>query len=553
VKRILVVLLALVIAGLSFASGGQEGSGEGVRPTGGPLEKYDPPLTVSIWRSDSNRTFVEGQDIKDNIWTRAIQDELGIIFDYVWTAPNNEMNAKINTSLAAGDLPDIITKLNLEQYYNLARVERLAPQTELLNTYDVGDVRKYLDYGPGITRQMLTIKDEIYGWGRGPALANVKIFTARNDWLQNLGKEMPETIDDIIDLLYAFSEDDPDGNGEDDTYGLAAAAGFLGGGMPLEVFFACYESYPQLWVEESGKLVFGSLTSQTKEALAVLKQLHADGVMSPEWPVLGTWSEGPDEIAQGKVGAAFGQQWWHNWGGVTQTIAGNVGMEWEHVLPRRSDGQYINVPVSAQVTDINAVNKDFANPEVLVKLYNLNYRKTTDPETADGDFHTIQTDAGGVSAFFYWNDMFASHNIDINPILSLDVIEALKTKDTSRLNPEARGYYNGASTYLEGKAKLTGNDSGYGNYKSFGPGGTNALAWTMINNNLAQVDAYQGTPTSAQAKYAGDLRSTRDETFIQIIVGERDLNEGWEEWLTYWDRNGGAEWAGEVNEWKSQQ
>ena len=552
-KRILVVLLALVVAGLAFASGGQEGGSEGVRPTGGPMEKYDPPLTVSVWRSDSNRTFIEGQDIEDNIWTRAIEEELGIVFDYVWIAPSNEMNAKINTSLAAGDLPDLITKLNLEQYYNLARVGRLAPQTELLNTYDVGDVRKYLDYGPGITRQMLTINDEIYGWGRGPALANVKIFTARNDWLENLGMKMPETIDEIIDLLYAFSEDDPDGNGIDDTYGLGAAAGFLGGGMPLEVFFACYESYPQLWVEENGRLVFGSLTSKTKEALAVMKQLHADGVMSPEWPVLGTWSEGPDELAQEKVGAAFGQQWWHNWGGVTQTIANNPGMEWEHVLPRRSDGQYINVPVSAQVSAINAVNKDFANPEVLVKLYNLNYAKTTDPETADGNFHTIQTEDGRVSAFFYWADMFASHNIDINPILSLDVIEALKTKDISKLNPEARGYYDGASLYLEGKAKLTGNDSGYGNYKSFGPGGTNALAWTMINNNLAQVDAYQGTPTSAQAKYAGDLRSTRDETFIQIIVGELDLNEGWQEWLTYWEKNGGAEWTQEVNEWKSTQ
>ena len=133
-KRFLVVLLAIAVAAISFASGGQEGGGEGVRPTGGPLEKYDPPLTVKVWRSDSNRTFIEGETITDNIWTKAIEDELGIVFDYVWIAPNNEMNAKINTSLAAGDLPDIITRLNLEQYYNLARVGRLAPQSQLLKT-----------------------------------------------------------------------------------------------------------------------------------------------------------------------------------------------------------------------------------------------------------------------------------------------------------------------------------------------------------------------------------------------------------------------------------
>lgn len=42
----------------------------------------------------------------------------------------------------------------------------------------------------------------------------------RQDWLDNLGLEMPETLDEWITTMAAFTYDDPDGNGVDDTYGL---------------------------------------------------------------------------------------------------------------------------------------------------------------------------------------------------------------------------------------------------------------------------------------------------------------------------------------------
>ena len=551
-KKLIPVLLILSVAISAFAGGQAEPAA--VREATGPLEPYDPPLTVTTWRGLSNRTYPPGQSFEDNIWTRAIEEELGIVFEYVWTAPTGEFDAKINTSIAAGDLPDILTKLNLEQYYNLARVGRLAPQNDLLEQYDIGDVRKYLDFGDGVNRSMMTINGEIYGWGEGPQLMNVKMFAARNDWLENVGREMPQTYDEIIDVLYAFTNEDPNQTGSRDTYGLGAAATFLGGPMPLDVFFALHESYPDIWVEDGNRLVFGALTPQTKEALRVLRQLHADRVMSPEWPVFGAWTEANDEVARSRVGAAFTQQWWHNWGGVTQTVMENPGMIWEHVFPRGVNGEYMKVPVTAQVTSINAVNSNFGNPEVLVKLYNLHYQKTTNPDTADGDFHTVVTPEGGrISTFFYWNDFFAPHAVDTNPRLSLQVIEALETGDPSNLNPEALGYYTGATEWLSGQALVAGNDGPYGNYRSFGPGGSNELAWFMLNGGHFIVDAYQGAPTRAQATFAGDLRSTRNELFIQMIVGELDLEAGWNQWLRYWENNGGTDWTDQVNEWYQNQ
>lgn len=42
----------------------------------------------------------------------------------------------------------------------------------------------------------------------------------RQDWLDTLGLSMPTSMDELYDVLYAFTFSDPDQNGEDDTYGI---------------------------------------------------------------------------------------------------------------------------------------------------------------------------------------------------------------------------------------------------------------------------------------------------------------------------------------------
>jgi len=44
----------------------------------------------------------------------------------------------------------------------------------------------------------------------------------RKDWLDNLGLSIPKTIDDFYNVMEAFTYNDPDGNGKNDTYGYGA-------------------------------------------------------------------------------------------------------------------------------------------------------------------------------------------------------------------------------------------------------------------------------------------------------------------------------------------
>lgn len=58
--------------------------------------------------------------------------------------------------------------------------------------------------------------------------------TVRQDWMNKLGLKTPTTLDEYYEVLKAFKEKDPDGNGQNDTYGLSTAGlyeiqGFMSG------------------------------------------------------------------------------------------------------------------------------------------------------------------------------------------------------------------------------------------------------------------------------------------------------------------------------------
>ena len=65
-----------------------------------------------------------------------------------------------------------------------------------------------------------------------PFSTQAMVTLVRKDWREKLGKPVPKTWDDLLDLATAFTKDDPDGNGQADTYGMLVPGttdrGYLG-------------------------------------------------------------------------------------------------------------------------------------------------------------------------------------------------------------------------------------------------------------------------------------------------------------------------------------
>ena len=84
----------------------------------------------------------------------------------------------------------------------------------------------------------LTVDGQIIGIPRTRAIGRYGL-AYRTDWAEAVGiTEPPKTIEDVYNMLYAFTYDDPDGNGVDDTYGLELCK-YTGPLDVIQTWFGC--------------------------------------------------------------------------------------------------------------------------------------------------------------------------------------------------------------------------------------------------------------------------------------------------------------------------
>jgi putative aldouronate transport system substrate-binding protein len=160
--------------------------------------------------------------------------------------------------LAAGDVPDFGYYYISGQYLMEQGLGRTVP-LDMIIKYCPGYYKLLTDDPIGLLFNRVEGKeDEYYGLSMVTRLAWISGHQPlwRLDWLENLGYELenlqpminyddPEwddvvfisttkfTLDETKEILRAFTEDDPDGNGVDDTYGSAFSNGW----------YDCYISY----------------------------------------------------------------------------------------------------------------------------------------------------------------------------------------------------------------------------------------------------------------------------------------------------------------------
>lgn len=128
----------------------------------------------------------------------------------------------------------------------------------------------------------------------------------RMDWLEALGMEAPTTAAEFYEMARAFTEDDPDGNGEKDTYGFAYIDD-----ADKELTYAGFDTLavalgtPNRWgVSEDGTIMPYFTFPQYKETLNLFKDMYDNGYMNSDFALV----KGNDKhlpLGEGKAGAMF--------------------------------------------------------------------------------------------------------------------------------------------------------------------------------------------------------------------------------------------------------
>ncbi|MBP3887678.1 MAG: extracellular solute-binding protein [Cellulosilyticum sp.] len=209
---------------------------------------------------------------------------------------HNSYNDQLALAFASGDVADVVI-LSAEYYSAYASQGALADISEYWENSETkasGRMNEeYID--------SLYINDGLYGFAaqRG----NGCVTYLRQDWLDNLGLAVPTTYDEYLAVLEAFTTQDPDGNGVNDTYGVTAA-GIMTNDAPFTNYLPEFwqDAYPDVYQKEDGTWVDGFAEQATADALQRLKDAYNTGVIDIEVTTNKT-SSCRDKLYSSKVGA----------------------------------------------------------------------------------------------------------------------------------------------------------------------------------------------------------------------------------------------------------
>ncbi|CAM3229296.1 extracellular solute-binding protein [Filibacter tadaridae] len=198
---------------------------------------------------------------------------------------------KRNLMLAAGDYPELFfasafPKTDLIKY---GQQGVFLPISDYIDEY-APNFKKILEEYPSVKKGVTMPDGKIYGF---PAFYDPNFEALRagtpwikKDWLDKLGLEEPETPDELYEVLKAFKEQDPNGNGKADEegwgtgYGINQFIGYLRGTYGLNKQGSMNINLD--FKEGTEEFRFVPATDEYKELLKFLNKLYTEGLINQD-------------------------------------------------------------------------------------------------------------------------------------------------------------------------------------------------------------------------------------------------------------------------------
>jgi putative aldouronate transport system substrate-binding protein len=218
----------------------------------------------------------------DNKFWQELEKRLGASWEPIIT-PQPDYGNKSAALLAGGNLPDLFY-LNPGQ--NATAQYKAMDQGAFtdLTPYVTGDaIKTYKNLAtfPDYMWNNVKFKNKILGVPK-PLQRNGNVGFYRADWARKLGKDVPKTGDELHDLLVAFARNDPDGNGQADTWGLGRYGTDFVGWDDARVAMNMYGA-PFTWRKNAdGTLTHQIETDEFRQGIDFLRRLYADGAFHPD-------------------------------------------------------------------------------------------------------------------------------------------------------------------------------------------------------------------------------------------------------------------------------
>jgi putative aldouronate transport system substrate-binding protein len=450
---------------------------------------------------------------------RIIRDKLNINLS-LSALPSSEtdQDVKINASAAGNTLPDIFM-VRRDPFMNITRVGVIAAVDEIYPLMPHRTALHYDEDSIGFT----TIKGKSYGLASPGTIAKNEGMLIRKDWLDKLGLKVPVTLDEYLEVMKAFTFNDPNKSGRADTYGYGAFIEINnfeeGIGRRFDPFFGAFgvagtwnlsRDDPGLNVRKSGYF----------DALSYIKKMVDEKVIDPNWTSYGkddfraAWKQGRFGIMR-EQNAAFAAE--NNYAPFDKNFPDG---EWIVIDPPMGPDGKQSVGVYTQAYRIYAISTKAMRAgkgPAIAKLLEW--------MSSDEGYYLLGWGEEGVN-FVFDKD-------------GVPTVEGIPDPKKGFTIPEMQPYTQLRNmVYYNSEIEMIAR---YPTYKAPTSGKTMSAFATLIDMQSRPWTMNIGG--DALPAPNADLKRFYEQGVVEFLTGKRQLTRSnWNTWVAEFDRLGGLEW-----------
>lgn len=489
----------------------------------------------------------EDESYENNRYVQLIREKLNVEIEYVAIVESSQKAERRKIMIASGDIPDFFGSDTVE-VAQLYQADLIQPVGDIFDEYASDTVKEFHNLVGDPLWSSTTYGGERMALpipGLGDPVEGSTMMWIRLDWLDNLELDVPETVEDLIALVRAFKNDDPNKSGSDDTLGL--------GMMPvaktnpaMKGFFNSFGAYPYNWLldEETDTIYSGYFDPEVKAALLVLSELYKEGVIDLEFTVK-DGNQFTEDIVSGKVGLLL------------NGMAVPLLHQFNSLKELDPDSNFLtfklpNKPsIDAEKPPVTVISKDCENPEAVILIYNLAAYVAYDSTTEDYEIYAANETAEiGIELSPISRPLLAGKN-SISAVLldkalksGQDVMEYYDNYDGIKT---PRNEYETLWSFIDAYIN-EGDINNYMWYCIFGSDGSQMVIDYYRQEKYYIEDMHKGPPTETMVTQGETLDKMSDEIFTRIIMGEDDIS-AYDKFLEDWKNLGGDSITQELNDW----
>jgi len=512
-----------------------------------PFGRYPEEVIYTLGKMTgmNNSNLPKGDTYEDNGYTRYLKKQLNIQNKDVFEAGENDnYQETVSMTIASRELPDVMVVNDMDMLQLLVDNDLIEDLTQVYEDCTSSRIKDiYNSYGSEIL-------DNVTFDGKLMALPETNIDDGpslcwlRKDWMDKLGLDAPETVEDVENIVHEFVQKDPGGNGKGETVGLVCDDELTGGcGYSYEyqndIIFASFGAFPKQWIyNKDGEVVYGSVQNEAKAALGKLRQMYQQGTLDNNF-LMRESSNIIELIVSGKCGSFFGP-WWSPNNPLMSAMQKNPNAEWQpYLIQTDKDGQTSFASQNPNDKYV-VVRKGYKHPEIVMKIVSVLF----------DDLRYDEEDVREMERYYQDNvDPTArplAINVDYKDAL-MRCYDSLKDAIQGRKKLEDLGllegaYYISCSKYLDRKKDTSAQKS----WEDWAAYASRMTACSVLRKGQTrQVKSLFFGETKTMKSNWWRLEELEKKAYLEIVTGQKPLSY-FDEFVKEWNRQGGEKIRGEV-------